>query len=299
MEIYNFYQRISTMLNDLLFQSDVTAALVWGLIAAIALWLVFFVLQGIGLYRMAKNRGMSRCGLAFVPFANVWLMGKLAGKCEVFGHPVKRVGLWTMILQIVVTAFAAVCIAAEMYLYTVHGVPNIQDGLQTPFWGLTGFDGTIEKFYTLASLIYSIPVLLYQIFVMILMMGLLRQYTQKHYSLLSTLTLFFPVVRYVAIFALRNRKAVDFEAYMRARREAYIRRQQQYGNSYGNPYGNPYRPYGYGNPYQNSNGNGGAYAQPPQQTPPEEPFAEFGTGKNTNATDDEKGNGGEDDGFFR
>ena len=68
------------------------------------------------------------------------------------------------------------------------------------------------------------------------------------------------MARFIVIFILRNNAPIDFEAYMRAKREAYARRMGSYGNPYGNPYGqNPYNP------------------QPPRA--PEEPFSEFGGNK--------------------
>ena len=44
------------------------------------IWLVLFVLQGFGLYAMAKKREMKNKWLAFVPFASVWYMGKLRAR---------------------------------------------------------------------------------------------------------------------------------------------------------------------------------------------------------------------------
>jgi hypothetical protein len=63
---------------------------------------------------------------------------------------------------------------------------------------------------------------------------------------------------------------------MRARREAYIRQQQQYQQGgFGSPYGNPY-----GNPYgRNSYGQG--TSQPSGNPAQEDPFAEFGASGNT------------------
>ena len=55
--------------------------------------LVLFVLQGFGLYAMAKKREMKNKWLAFVPLASVWYMGKLAGACDGFGKKMKRPGL--------------------------------------------------------------------------------------------------------------------------------------------------------------------------------------------------------------
>lgn len=295
MEIFGLYQAFAYPLINFNFL-DVPTGFIVGLSAGFAVWLALFILQGFGLYTMAKNKGISKRALAFVPFANIWLMGKMAGSCDIFGHPIKRAGLYTMLLQIFVTVFSFACIAAEMYLYIAHGMPQINGVLETPYWGLTGFAGVVEEFYAISSFIYSIPELLYIIFMMVLLMGLLKQYSPKNYSGLALLSLFVPEARFIAIFVLRKRKAIDFDAYMRARREAYFRQRQQYQNQYGNPYNNPYNN-PYGNPY-NGNGN---YKRPPQDTPPappEEPFAEFGTGKEQDSEKTSQSNGADDEEFF-
>jgi len=102
---------------------------------------------------------------------------------------------------------------------------------------------------------------------LILTIGLFKKYAPKNYFLLAVLGIIFPMSRYIVTFCLRNKPAIDYEAYMRARREEIAREyQQRYGNQYGTNYGNPY-----GNPY------GAPYGQqpmPPQK--PAEPFDEFG-----------------------
>ena len=282
MEIFVLYQSFLYTILNLFKGVTIKEALIFSLLTAVGIWAVLFVLQGIGLYVMAKRRNFKKCALAFVPFANIWLMGKLAGTCDVFGHPVKRAGLYTMILQIVVTVLSVLCIFAEFYLYLEHGLPQIDEQFNIAYWGLTGFPGVVEKFYEISTFIYAIPQLMYTIFMFILLVGLLRQYSPKNYSALTFLYFLIPEVRFISIFALRNKKAIDYQAYMRARREAYIRQQQQYHNPYNTPYG-----YGgnYHNPYNTeyargeSRQNGEGQPTPP---PPEEPFGEFGNlGKDT------------------
>ncbi|MBP3434327.1 MAG: hypothetical protein J6K50_03545, partial [Clostridia bacterium] len=117
-----------------------------------------------------------------------------------------------------------------------------------------------------------------------------KKYYPKNYLVLGMLSLFIPLSRFVIVFVLRNRNAVDYDAYMRARREAYMRQQQQYRNTYGNPYGG-----GYGSPYNNPYGNpygGNPYAQQPRpQQEPEDPFSEFSGGKSTSSADKNQNNG--------
>jgi hypothetical protein len=293
MELYFFYEvgRIifSNTAQD--YATIFRGAILWGFFSL----LVLFIFQGIGLYTMAKRRNMRKRWLAFVPFASLYYMGKLAGECAFFGHKMKNAGLYAMLAQIASLLFSCAYIFAEAYLYIRHGKPQQgADVMATPYWtGLTGFSLTVSKFYDYASLLYSIIGLVSEILLLALTMGLYKKYAPRNYMVLSILALFVPAARFITIFVLRNRKAIDYEAYMRARREEYMRRrQQQYGGPYGNPYGNPYsNPYG--NPYAQggySGGNAGQY-QPPKQ---EEPFAEFSSDNKT--TEEKKDDGS--DGFF-
>ena len=264
MELYHCNRFVSEFLSN--FSDDSTLVLKLGLGIGAGVWLILFILQGVGLYTMAKRRGMKKRVLAFLPFANIWYMGKLAGECRVFGRKVKRVGLYAMLAQIALTLLIGLYLAAEMYLY-MKGDPYYSETSHYPIWGFDGFAGKVENFYKYGDLFIAIFDLTYVILMIVLLNGLFKQYAPKKYMILSILFVFLSPARFVTVFCLRNKEPIDYEVYMRARREAYIRQRQQYYNRYGNgpyggnPYGNPYQQ----NPYQN---------QPPKQ--PEEPFGEFG-----------------------
>ena len=297
MEIYVLYNFVSGLFEA--FAMNVTLAKVWGIVFGALAWSGLFTLQGIGLFTMAKKQGLPRRWLVFVPFANIYYMGKLAGQCHVFGQRVKRAGIYTMIAQILTTVFCGLMIAAEVYLYVVCGEPTkiqIENSLYYLLdWGqLTGFSSVVLKFYENGEFVLSIFQLIYEILMLILIMGLYKKYSPKNYMVLSFLELFVPISRMIVIFVLRNKTPIDYEAYMRARREAYMRRQQQYYGQYGNPYNNPYN-----NPYGNPYGN--PYNQQPQQPPqkPEDPFEEFASDTAPNASEGQKDTNAKDgDDFF-
>lgn len=127
------------------------------------------------------------------------------------------------------------------------------------------------------------------ILLFILLTGLYKKYYAKGYMILSWVGLLFPISRYIVVFVLRNNKAVDYEAYMRAKREEFLRRSRQ--NPYG-PYGGQYGPYNQGGPYGGYNNgpyggyNNGPYGangpnagnQNPGQSAPDDPFSEFAPG---------------------
>lgn len=296
MEIYNFY-KMATMIASLFARTE-TRLPIYGLIGGVFLWVAAFILQGIGIAKMAKNRGLKNRALAFVPFVNIWYIGKLAGEAQFFGQKVKRAGMYAMITQIIATIFTILMISAEAYLWWKHGAPQMQTQLGIAYWpGLTGFSLSVSKFYDLSGYVTSILQLVCRIFLVILLMSLYKKYEPRNYFALSMLTLLVPVSRFIILFVIRGRKAIDYEAYMRARQEAYIRRRQQYYNQNNNPYRGQYgqNPYGQ-NPYGQN-----PYGQNAGQTPPksEEPFEEFSSrSSGQSSSQNYSSHDGNSDGFF-
>ncbi len=285
MELYNFYSL--AQLIGVLFSNDLKQAVLAGAIGGGILWIGLFFLQGAGLYALAKRQNMRKRWLAFVPFANIYYMGKIVGECHFFGQRMKNAGLYAMIAQIVTTVITLSYILAEVYL--IWNFEPMVTELGTIYWvGLKGFAGFVNNFYAVGSYLMALLTLVTQILLVILMMGFFKKYAPRNHRVLSVVVFIIPMARFIAVFALRNREPFDYEEYMRRQHEAYIRRQQQYYNGYGNPYGNPYggsSPYGMGG-YQGPQGG----QEPPK--PQDEPFGEFG-GAPTN-----DGASGDSDGFF-
>lgn len=315
MEIYNLYRQIFDSLQQINYNSSNKLGtsydlLLYGLGAAVLLWLIFFIFQGFGLYAMAKKQGLKNRALAFIPFANIYYMGKITGECRFFARKVKHVGTYAMIVQIVAFISACMMVAAEIYLYKNYGEPRYDMTelgvmLGSPIWdGATSGLGKVAVWYiNYGELLFvSTFGLIYEILMLVIVIALFKKYTMRGYFALSLLSLFVPLARYIIIFVLRNRAPIDYEAVMRARREAYIRQQQQYHNQYGNPYGNPYNnPYGnpYNNPYGNPHGNN-SYGAPhgganPAQQPPkqEDPFEEFSSEHKNETPSSDSGNSDE------
>ena len=249
MEIYNFYQ--AAMITAGFLTDNYVNAFIVSDAIAIGLWLAFFILQGFGIYAMAKRVGLKKKSLAFVPFVNIWYIGKLAGECNFFGQRMKRAGVYAMIAQILATALCILSISSEQYLFAIHKMRGLDFALTDMGYSwdrsLVGFDLYVLKFYEISGYLLPIFQLFFEIFIVVLMMALCKKYAPKNYMMLGILVLFVPVSRFIIIFVLRNRQPIDYDAYMRARHEAYMRAQQQYYNQqnpYGNPYGGSYTPYG-------------------------------------------------------
>ncbi len=317
MELWSLYESISIMVG--VFgegnpnSTKYGNTLLTGALIATCVGVIFFVLQGLALYTMAKKRGLAHKGWAFIPFVNILLMGRLAGQTTFFGQKIKRAGLYAMIAQIIATAITLLYIVAEIHLHYKGCIAYVKtDDALEPFrayWNETVKAGRYERFLygyydTYAHLLNMIFGLMFEILMLIILMSLFKKYNPEGYIWMTVVVLIVPISRCVLLFVYRNRRAVDYQAYMRAKQEAYMRRYQQYYGQGGSPYGgNPYggNPYG-GNPYGGYPQNQGQPSLP--QGPREEPFSEFDSHKNpeepfSEFSSDKKGNDGDEgDGFF-
>ncbi len=290
MELLNFNQLAYVLLR--MFIKNERTAVLWAVPVGAALWIALFALQGVGLFVMAKRLGMKKKALAFIPFANIYYMGKLAGECGFFGHKMKRAWLYAMIFQILSTLFTVAYIASELFLYHEYGVPSYPDSGDTlfmnPQWAnLSGFATTVYKFYINGQSLMSIITLITQILMIILVAGIYKTYAPRNYRVFTVFTFIIPMSRFIFLFVIRGNDRINYEEYMRKQHEAYIRRQQQYYNTYGNPYNNPYG--GYNNPYG---------APQRESKPPEEPFGEFGSDEPFEELSEDKQKEENSDGFF-
>ncbi len=292
MEILNLYQNISFMVHAF-FKWNMQNTVLVGALVSLGILLILFVLQGFGLCAMAKRLNMRKKWLAFMPFANIYYMGKIVGECQFFGQKMKNIGLYTMIAQIITTVLTAAYIFANVYLVW-NFTPTLDKEMNRVYWtGLTGFAGVVNGYYEVSYYFLPLVSLITQILSLILMTGLLRKYLPKNQTFLTLLVFFLPLARFILVFVARNREPFDYEGYMRRRREEYMRQRQQYYNNYGNPYGgynNPNGGYQGGSPY----GMGGYQGAQQPQAPQEEPFGEF------SSTDkpQENSEGSTGDGFF-
>ncbi len=238
----------------------------FGLMFALACFSVFFILQGIGIYMIAKNRNMKYKFWSFVPFANLCYLGKIVGTCYILGQKMTRTGLYTMIAKIIESLLCLSIIVSQFYFYIVHGNDLILVNGEYEFETVTTTMKFIQDYYLMYSEMFLYIVeFISTVLTFILVMSLYRKYAPEKYILFSWLTVFVPFLRYIFIFVLRNKKEVDYATFIRNRQEEY---RQRYYSRYGNPNQNP-------NPYANNS----------QKQEPDDPFEEFSS-KNDDDTDD-------------
>lgn len=251
------------------------------LYVAAGIYLLCLILGGLGMMTMAKKVGMKNSWMGFIPFLNTYYAGKLAGETRVFGQKMKRVGLYTMIAEIVYVAvnvfmlvlwfamtnpayFEEVQVSEDMkgLEFNVDLVPLSLRWMRT-----AQLVCNILGYATYFALVFFLCVLFFAFF---------RKYYARSPFLMTFLCAVLPLRGFV-IFAVRNNSPVDYNAWMNQRMQEYARRQQQmYGQG------------GYGQGGYGQNGYGGQ----PNTPPPADPFPDFDDGSSRGGSSGTSGNAG-------
>lgn len=229
------------------------------------IYLICLIFGGIGMTAMAKKVGMKHSWLAFLPLANTWYAGKLAGETQLFGKKMKRIGLYAMLAELACIAINVFALVVRFGLYQPgYFVERYNDsgtlisiGLDTERipvglrWLVTAnIVCEVLNYIAYIALIFFLCVLFYAFF---------RKYYARGPFLMTFMCAVLPLRGFV-IFAVRNNTPVDYNAYMRKKMEQYARARQQ---------ADPYGGYGQGgyDAYGNQTNSGAGN---------DDPFSDFG-----------------------
>lgn len=257
----------------------------------LAVYIAFYVLRSIGIYKLAKSQGVEKAYFAWIPCLWMFTACKIIGKARFFSTTAEKVAVWACVLfsVAVIVPFIGNFLSYFPYVaYYLEGgslTLNASEGLVIYAGSdfVNNFDtnaiNTIIKILSAFGYILR----LVEIFITVsVYIALFKKFWPQHYILAAVLS-FFGLFGIFA-FVIRNNKAVDFNEYIRSR----------YYNAGFTPYGNRYYNQGGG-----TEERGTPYgAQPTDKEPfgefsdrPEEPFGEF--------SDDKKDKDDKNDDFFQ
>ena len=230
-------------------------------IGKLALFLLNYFFLAFGLFRMAKRRNIQKSWLAFIPFAQLYLMGTLVASTEFFNVKLRYAGLVAMILQI--ATFALDVTADALALPSLISVFN-EDFSSFGFAAYCDAVANIPLAFTFVKWISYVVGLGASICWFVLLYLIFTSYAPKSrmlFLVLSVLgeTFFNFSVGSLLIFIIRNNSSDEYREFLKMKMHAM---------------------YGGGNPYDYSGGN---YKDPydlsgegdKKQPPPESPFDEF------------------------
>lgn len=206
-------------------------AVFFSLIAIVfAVYAIDFVLMGIGLYHIAKRDGIKHAYLAFIPFANIYFIGKIAGRAKVFGKSVKNIGVYTLIFFV---AYLALSLTSDILLYgeNLKGMfVNNDMGVLPEFYGSFWVDGVLNIAIIIASLCYIVS----NVF---MLSTFFLYYANKNRVLYLLLSIFIPISTGLLVFISRKSKRFDFSNYMKMQFDKYN------GMRSGGGFNNPDQPF--------------------------------------------------------
>lgn len=180
---------------------------------------------------MAKKVGMKHSWLAFLPLANTWYAGKLAGETQLFGQKMKRVGLYAMLSELVYIAINVFALIVTFALYRPEyfAEQTNEAGQLVGIYIETARIPLELRWLVVANNVLTwvntISYLVLIFFFCTLFFAFFRKYYARSPFLMTFLCAILPL-RGIVIFAVRNNTPVDYNAYMRRRMEEYARRQE-------------------------------------------------------------------------
>ncbi len=247
MEFFDWMAIPETILSFFNFSVDETVesimrvqlqTLIITLYVTAGLYLLGHLFGGFGLYKMAKRAGDKCAWMAFLPFLNTYLSGRLAGETNVFGTKVKRMGLYAALLEFVYVAINIFTLFLSMFMMrpewykltytetaagTFLGTELAADNMPV---GLRWMPTTLNVMNIVGIVWYFVTLFAF----IVLYAAFFRKYFARSPYMMAFLCSFFPVRGYV-FFAVRNNKPVDYNEWLQER----IRRMQQSQNLYGYP----------------------------------------------------------------
>ena len=269
------------------------------LFAAIILFAIYatlYVLRSVGLYCLAKKNSdekiVKAAGWCFVPVVWVFMAGKLCKKITLFGKNFKDFALLLFLIYAVAEAVEITSFLlrySPLIGYYLQGgqiyfsdavLENFGDASRylydSRFWVTNilypyeNLDAVNKTLLVLNVFYYFLNVVSSLSFVLVYL-AIFKRYWPEKYILLSILCVFFPILFYILVFAIRNRKEIEYEDFLKQRFNGY--------NPFNSPYGGYNNPYGNNNPYNNRNNDGyDNYGEKDGRTetrPQDEPFSDF------------------------
>ena len=245
-------------------------------------YLLCLLFGGIGLAAMAKREGRKQRALGFLPFANTFYAGKIAGEATFFGQKIKRAGLYAMLAEIGCFVMKLLYVLAVILLQPYYE-EIIVDNVVTselnysiiPVRLLWLADGMFW-FSLVEYLLYFVQL----IFLCVLFTALYRKYYARSPIMMTFLSALLPF-RGFTLFAVRNNTPVDYNAYLRRKTEEYVRRNYPGGFPGGSGDFGP-RQNG-GNTDEGPFSDFGGGQESPKEGTGDDPFEEFGSGGSGNS----------------
>ena len=237
------------------------------LLISCAISIAIYLFQAIGLYKMGKRLNISAPFLAFIPVANIYVLGRVAQE-PVDGK--KRLPYGWILLGL---SLGTDLIGFSSLMGTVRAIIQFGAG--------SNIEDLLEAFvmsYMAKSVLSAAASIAYTVFYYIAIYYLFKNFNPENATLFTVLSIFFGFLTPFFIFASRNKPigGVNAPGFSRGGNGYYGGFAPNPNNGYNQGYNNPNFNQSYNNPNFNQGYNGGynpSYGNQgfPPYTPPAQP----------------------------
>lgn len=223
--------------NDNLVGIDFSAGAVYGIFAAVlAVMLAFHVMWAGRAHFHRQAQGIKTAWLAWIPFVNRYVMGKISGQANLFGLKVKNMGVWVMLLEFLDFALMGTAVGLyyadtlgaffageHVYLMSAGGfgslpVPVTATGgeLLIPYASAASVLSMISSFVALIALFFSIS----------LYLDFFKRLVPETFWVYTLLSVLLDVTG-LMVFLVRKKDPVDYKEYMQNKYRPHVLRRGQ------------------------------------------------------------------------
>lgn len=117
-------------------------------LVALAVGAIFYVLQSVGTYTIAKRRGIHNPWLAWLPIGNMWILGCISDQYQYVARG-KKTNRRIALLALMIVSYAATAVYYVIYLITMIGA-MVGDG------EVTATSGILTLLLSLGMLVISL-----------------------------------------------------------------------------------------------------------------------------------------------
>lgn len=197
-----------------------------------------FLLKAVAIKTLAKNKGLDKLYLAWIPFFNYILLGKVIGTCFLFRKRVDNIGILVTIASL--TCFVVgTFLDLGYYVRELEYLFNFTIEYDSQF--VTNWMAGKGTFYTIIWYLDDILTLIEIVLFASMVFFIFRKYAPERAFMYSILSIFFEFLFGVFLFVIRNKNASRYDEFIRTRvKSGYNSYEESYKKYENKPENDPF-----------------------------------------------------------
>lgn len=215
---------------ELYFGADVAKDVqLYSFIISSIIIIAMFILKAIAIKTLAKNKGLDKLYLAYIPFFNYILLGKVIGTSYLFRHKVNNIGLLVTIATLI--SFVMKTLLNLGYYVSVVGAYFNVTSITYNSVFVSNWMSQTGAFFTVIWYLYDVIAIIEIVLTASIIFFIFRKYAPERAFIYSLISIFFEFMFGPLLFLIRNKTASAYDNFMRSR-VIVIQNPNDIGNAY-------------------------------------------------------------------